>query len=367
MAITINGTTVIDDSRNANVSQVVLSSFGTFEVQSNTAPLTPPSAGTVNGYCSGGTNPTVPAIRNLISRFPFASDGNATNVGSLMLIRRRGASCSSEVAGYLVGGDGGASGLVPPSAGDGYYYSIERFLFASDSTTSMVGTLLGTRIASGLGCSSPTHGYNGGIRGVGSVYSDTERFPFANEAVSTTVGAMQYYTGSPCEFGSTISGYIALGNISGSGSPLPTAPPNQTFQTTAIQKYMFANESDAVQVGDGTVTRFLLSGLNSPTHGYMAGGVSPTPVHRYKIIDKMSFASEGSATFVGNLSSNNGSTGACTTASNGYVLGGAIANNPPTPAQPTNLIDKFPFASDANATDVGDLTDSLVQPFGNQN
>jgi hypothetical protein len=230
-----------------------------------------------------------------------------------------------------------------------------------------VGTLNGARSASGLGCASPTHGYCGGIRGTNNVYSDIERFSFASEGLAAIVGSMQYWNSSPCEFGSPIAGFIATGNLGGSGSPLPSAPPVQTYQTTAIQKYMFSNESDAVQVGDTVLSRFLLSGLASTTHGYTAGGVSPTPAVRYRHIDKMSFASEGTATFVGELTANNGSTGSCTSNNSGYVLGGATANVPGFAASPTNAIDKFPFATDTNCTDVGDLTDSLVQPFGNQN
>ena len=67
------------------------------------------------------------------------------------------------------------------------------------------------------------------------------------------------------------------------------------------------------------------------------------------IIDKFAFASDGNATDVGDLTSTRyGSAGQSSTTS-GYNSGGA------TPAT-TNIIDKFPFAADANATDVGDIT-----------
>ena len=45
----------------------------------------------------------------------------------------------------------------------------------------------------------------------------------------------------------------------------------------------------------------------------------------------------------------------------GYTSGGADA----TPA-PSNVIDKFPFSSDDNATDVGDLTVSRYGSAGQQ-
>ena len=47
----------------------------------------------------------------------------------------------------------------------------------------------------------------------------------------------------------------------------------------------------------------------------------------------------------------------------GYTSGG---QNPPSPAPPAgvNTIDKFPLSSDANATDVGDLSQTRTQLSG---
>ena len=47
----------------------------------------------------------------------------------------------------------------------------------------------------------------------------------------------------------------------------------------------------------------------------------------------------------------------------GYTSG-AQTRIPPAPAFATNVIDKFPFAADANATDVGDLTQARMAAAG---
>src|SRR6056300_1211357 len=55
----------------------------------------------------------------------------------------------------------------------------------------------------------------------------------------------------------------------------------------------------------------------------------------------------------GTLSQSSGSSYSFQGSTSGYTSGGNL--NPPAPVF-SNTIDKFPFASDANATDVGDLT-----------
>jgi hypothetical protein len=367
MAITINNLTAIDDNSSANLTQLSLSSFGSFSVPSNTAPsTTPPHAGTVDGYSAAGILPAVPLTVNTIQKFPFASDTNATNVGNLSAVRKRGASASSETHGYAISGDNNVL-ILPAAAALGFLSSIDKFAFASDSTSAISGSLNNIRAASGQGVASPTHGYAGAAAVYNYLRCETERFAFVSDGITTILGGTQYFAASACEFASLVSGFIAAGNINASGSPTPTPPATNTWGTRAIQKYMFASEADAAQVGDTTLSRFLLSGLSSPSHGYTAGGVSPTPVVRYRMIDKMSFATEGTSTYVGDLTANNGSTGAVTSVNNGYVLGGATSNNPPAPVTATNAIDKFPFATDSNATDVADLTQNIIQSYGIQN
>ena len=60
--------------------------------------------GSVSGYSSGG-NPF--PLATTVDKFPFASDGNATDVGDLLQLTRQGAGQSSTTSGYTSGGDGG--------------------------------------------------------------------------------------------------------------------------------------------------------------------------------------------------------------------------------------------------------------------
>ena len=87
------------------------------------------------------------------------------------------------------------------------------------------------------------------------------------------------------------------------------------------------------------------------SHGYAAGGRA-TPFGIYSnVIQKYSFFTDGNATDVGDLTQRKGSTSGQSSSTNGYTSGGVK----PFPFARINVIEKFPFSSDANATDVGDL------------
>ena len=107
------------------------------------------------------------------------------------------------------------------------------------------------------------------------------------------------------------------------------------------------------------------SGGSSPnpsvSYGYTSGGFDPAGVGpTTNTIDKFAFASDGNATDVGDLTiARRQLTGTSSTAS-GYNSGGSSA-----PSR-VNTIDKFPFASDANATDVADLDVSTTRAAGSQ-
>ena len=69
------------------------------------------------------------------------------------------------------------------------------------------------------------------------------------------------------------------------------------------------------------------------------------------IIDKFSFTSDADATDVGDLLNDTFRTAGQSSANHGYVSGGLAPGV-------SNVIQKFTFATDANATDVGDLVNS---------
>ena len=88
------------------------------------------------GYSSGGEFPG--GTSNVIQKFPFSSDGNATDVGDLIDSRQEPAGQSSTASGYVSGGQPGA---VDKSV-------IQKFPFASDSNATDVGDLTVARYRS---------------------------------------------------------------------------------------------------------------------------------------------------------------------------------------------------------------------------
>ena len=101
------------------------------------------------------------------------------------------------------------------------------------------------------------------------------------------------------------------------------------------------------------------------TSGYVCGGGTDAPAGVSNVIQNFSFASDGNSSDVGDLTiSVNGSSGQ-SSASHGYNSGGSVFAAPGSYYEGTNVIDKFPFASDANASDVGDTTQAR-QSLGGQ-
>ena len=141
-------------------------------------------------------------------------------------------------------------------------------------------------------------------------------------------------------------GYSSGGFESSPGNPL-------TYYINVIQKFSFTSDANGTDVGDLTNIRNHAAGQSSSTHGYTSGGQDPSPGSapeaRLNIIDKFPFSSDANATDVGDLTVARFAVAGQSSSDNGYTSGGG------TPVS-SNVIDKFPFATDANATDVGDLT-----------
>ena len=85
-------------------------------------------------------------------------------------------------------------------------------------------------------------------------------------------------------------------------------------------------------------------GFQGSNYGYTSGGYVASAVN---VIDKFSFAADGNATDVGDLTIARYSVSGQSSTVSGYTSGGGSASN---------VIDKFSFSTDGNATDIGDLT-----------
>ena len=289
-----------------------------------TIPLSPVQ-GTNYGYTSGGNDLAPPLKSDVIDKFPFASSSVITyNVGDLTISKDGAAGQSSTVSGYTSGGYS-----IPA----GYLNIIDKFPFAADANATDVGDLTVARIQV-AGQSSTVSGYSSG--------AGIDKFPFAADANSTSVGNLAGSRSGTTGQSSTISGY----NTGGYVGPITQ---------NVIDKFPFSSDANATDVGDLTVARRYPAGQSSQEYGYSSGGWIPPSVE-YFTIDKFPFASDANATFVGSLTYSRFGAAGQSSDAHGYASGGTNGALGAAAPPVSNLIDKFPFASDASATDVGDLS-----------
>ena len=111
---------------------------------------------------------------------------------------------------------------------------------------------------------------------------------------------------------------------------------------------------------DGVVKAQGLCSLPTFAQGSVSGYTSGGGVPAFNTIDKFPFTSDTNATDVGNLTICRFLVAGQSSTSSGYTTAGG------NPGGRCNTIDKFPFAADGNATDVGDLTVARTCSMGQQ-
>jgi hypothetical protein len=231
-----------------------------------------------HGYLSGG----YPDI-NVIQKFSFSVDGNATDVGDLTIGTYGATGTMSSSFGYVSGGH---------SSRD----TVEKFPFSSDANGADVGNITVGRYFL-TGSMSETHGYAaGGTTATSGLpnYNVIDKNPFASDANSTDVGDILGFQDEGAGASSPSHGYMAGGNeipSPGSGPPFGDA-------INVIQKYSFSADANSTDVGDLTSTRYGAAGQSSTTHGYSSGGSAPATTN---IIEKYPFSSDTNSTDVGDL------------------------------------------------------------------
>lgn len=329
----------IDDAGLRVTTPTSTTANGTF---SAAALFNAPMLGTVSGYTSGGSPPTT----NTIDKFPFAANNNASDVGDLTFERTAGtAGQSSSVSGYTSGGFSG-----PVSTAN----IIDRFPFAVNVSATDVGDLTVQRFGV-AGQSSSTSGYtSGGAPPPGSpVLNVIDRFPFATNASATDVGDISPVRTNVSGQSSLVNGYVS------GGSSVAPAP----LYRNTINRFPFATNADATEVAALSTGKYSATGHSSATSGYSSGGITLPGVGTP--IDKFPFANNATSTNIGNLTTAPAQTIRAEAAGQsssafGYTSGGSA------PPSGNNIIDRFPFATDAGATDVGDLTVARYFSAGQQ-
>jgi len=139
----------------------------------------------------------------------------------------------------------------------------------------------------------------------------------------------------------------AYGYIAGGWQPSPSTA------TNSYEKFSLASDGNGTDTADLTLYKQAPSGMHSDTTSYYAGGLHwPAGYVATNDIAKFPFATDGDATDAGDLTAIRDWQTGHSSGTHGYVAGGQPNTN-------GNIIDKFDMATDGNATDVGDLTDGL--------
>ena len=300
-----------------------------------------PFQGTNSGYTSGGWSPSY----NVIDKFRFANINNAIDVGDLTQARALCAGQSSSISGYTSGG------YTPPGT---RLNTIDKFSFAQNANATDVGDISAARYTN-EGNSSNTSGYVAGGLNPSTSVTTIDKFPFATDINGSAVGNLSQARTYGAGHSSLTHGYIAGGSTAAS---TPT-------QVNTIDKFPFASDGTATDVGDMVSSRGLVAGISSPNWGYVVGGGWGTTNSR--LLERFSFITDRNSVNISDVAIPFGRYGVTGTSSEslGFVSGGFTS--PPQTAQ--NAIESFPFGTftvRGFSIDVGDLTVSRGYAAGQQ-
>lgn len=327
---------------------------------SDAAAPPPPTAnallnGTLYGYTVGSAYDT-----SEIQKFPFANNANATNVGRLLpnpstnTTYNASSVTASETHGYLIGGYDGTPGVRVS------INVIQKWTFASDADASDVGDA--TAIISHQHASqSDTHGYSAGGDNLSPTYTPNtgtlliEKYPYAADANSTTVGNLVSLNPSL----STQGIYGGGGGSSPThgysfGGYARTDPGTFVIGTPSIQKYPFAADEDAAVIGDLNTGTSNFCAVQSTESIYQLGGFGyPTYPSYLNTIEKFSITSDAPGASVGTLDKYRSGGHPSSSTSDGYHSGGTSSPVAAPPHAYNDDIIKMSFASDTSVTDIG--------------
>lgn len=280
---------------------------------------TPYWSGSSYGYELNGPGDTS------IQKYPFSSDTSSSDVGELTQDGWWWASFNSQTHGY-------ASWTAPV---------FDKFPFSSDTPSSSIGSSTGGfRFG---GSQSSTDGYFHGGYGAADAQT-TYKYPLSSDTAGASVFQQPLnvgYGGISC---SETAAYET-------GGAAPGASPDCADY---ILKFLFSSDTGQQDVAELAALRQMGVGNSSPTHGYMAGGIGPSPGYYTDTIQKFPFSSDSPASDIGELLTNLGSLAGqgSSSTTHGYVAGGTSG--------PTHqdTIQKYPFSSDTSSSDVGELSDA---------
>jgi len=308
--------------------------------------------GTQSGYSSGSYD--FPMSDN-IEKYSFASAGTAVITGSLTATRGIMGGCSSTTYGHQAGGRVNQS--IGP-LGNGFYYTIDKFAFASSGDAVGWGDLVnGVHMAYNSSCTDwDVAGYVvGGYSTMSFANSQNnatnmiQKYSFSSSAGAVDTGGniLGYFSGT-CGLTDRVNSY---GYCAGANDPAYAGASDD------ISRFSFNSGASATFVGDLTgAYRIYVNGCNSATHGFTVGGYGTAYQVPGKIV-KFAFSSSTSSSNHGDIgvARAGGAEHCVSDPSNGF-FGGTSGTS----------IQKFSFASQGNSVTVGSLSEPAGYNCGNQ-
>jgi hypothetical protein len=289
------------------------------------------------------------SLTNLIADIEakIAAANSSTSTDELLKIIKAARAANTIANTYDSAGvmpvDSANVGNVLMSASNNFLYVLDSAGGSWSSITGSGGE--GGEGGGGSGYQGTQYGYStGGRNQSGTRYNTVDKFSFSSDGNATDVG--DYIASATTGHGSSSStaGYVAGGH----------SPSTNTF-LRSINKRTFANDGSETTIGNLSIPSgngvHKNAGCTSSTHGYSAGGLSPSSTVRDHI-NKFPFSVDDHATDVGgDLTMDRANTQGISSLTDGYVIGGSNSYTPQS-----NDIDKFPFATDAAATDIADYS-----------
>jgi len=222
-----------------------------------------------------------------------------------------------------------------------------RMTTLQDSAEALIEAPSGAAAPSGARQGTGNGFVTGGTVNGTAVYNVIEKYPFASDGNGADVGDL---TTTLWQHSAASSG----DNIYNQGGYSPTAP---NAAVDRIEKISTSVDGNSTDVANLLAPYRMGGGTQSATHGYATGNNAAN-----NVIQKHQFSNDGDATDVGDLlTTQNRNTGTSASDDYGYLAGGY------NPTQPdgdfSNQIQKWPFAADGNATDVGDLSVNSMKAY----
>lgn len=295
-----------------------LNSYGPSPYSASSGSATP---NVQRGLFGGGTTGS---NTNVIEYISIATIGNSASFGELTSARRELAACASTSRGIF---GGGATGIA--------VNTIDYVTVASAGNATDFGDLTVARYALAAVSSGVTGVFAGGLTRTNVI----DYITIASAGDATDFGDLLNATEYLAGCSNTTRGLFAGGDYAGG-------------ITNIIQYITIASAGDATDFGDLTQVTYLLAACASATRGVFGGGNDT----RINVISYVTIASTGNATDFGDLTQVTSNLSACSSATRG-VFGGGLAGS--GGGARTNVISYITIASVGNATDFGDLSQTV--------